>query len=108
MTIFEKSQKGRRAFSQTQQMSDVSDIPFSYLLSELAPLPEMSELQVVRHFTRLSQKNFSIDTHFYPLGSCTMKYNPRAAHRLAMLPGFLGLHPYADFETSRGFLQCIF
>ena len=60
-----------------------------------AALPEVSELQAVRHFTRLSQLNFSIDTHFYPLGSCTMKYNPRACNQFAMLPEFLGRHPLA-------------
>ena len=58
-------------------------------------LPEVSELQAVRHFTRLSQLNFSIDTHFYPLGSCTMKYNPRACNQYAMLPELLGRHPLA-------------
>lgn len=71
-------------------------------------LPEVSELDVVRHYTRLSQKNFSIDSHFYPLGSCTMKYNPRAAHQLASLPGFLQRHPLADDAHSQGYLQCAY
>ncbi len=71
-------------------------------------LPEVSELQAVRHYTRLSQLNFSIDTHFYPLGSCTMKYNPRAANRLAMLPGFLGRHPLGPVEHGQGFLACMY
>ncbi|HHQ40693.1 MAG TPA: glycine dehydrogenase subunit 2, partial [Chromatiales bacterium] len=61
----------------------------------------------VRHYTRLSQRNFSIDTHFYPLGSCTMKHNPRAANRLAMLPGFLARHPLAPEDMSQGFLACL-
>jgi hypothetical protein len=65
-------------------------------------LPEVSELDAVRHYTRLSQLNFSIDTHFYPLGSCTMKYNPRACNTLAMLPQFLGRHPLAPDETGPG------
>jgi len=65
-------------------------------------------MQVVRHYTRLSQKNFSIDTHFYPLGSCTMKYNPRACNQLAMLPGFLNRHPLAPAENGQGFLGCMF
>jgi glycine dehydrogenase subunit 2 len=73
-----------------------------------AALPEVSELQAVRHFTRLSQLNFSIDTHFYPLGSCTMKYNPRACNQFAMLPEFLGRHPLAPDEVSQGFLECMF
>jgi glycine dehydrogenase subunit 2 len=63
---------------------------------------------VVRHFTRLSQLNFSIDTHFYPLGSCTMKYNPRASNRLAMLPGFLNRHPLGPVEHGQGYLACMF
>ncbi len=65
-------------------------------------------MQVVRHYTRLSQKNFSIDTHFYPLGSCTMKYNPRASNHLAMLPAFLARHPSAPESTGQGFLACLY
>lgn len=71
-------------------------------------LPEVSELQVVRHFTRLSQLNFSIDTHFYPLGSCTMKYNPRASNTLAMLPGFLARHPLEPDSHAQGVLESLF
>jgi glycine dehydrogenase subunit 2 len=71
-------------------------------------LPEVSELDVVRHYTRLSQLNFSIDTHFYPLGSCTMKYNPRVCNALAMLPGFLMRHPLAPAATGQMFLGCMF
>ncbi|MDH3434023.1 MAG: aminomethyl-transferring glycine dehydrogenase subunit GcvPB, partial [Gammaproteobacteria bacterium] len=69
--------------------------------------PEASELQVVRHYTRLSQKNFSIDTQFYPLGSCTMKYNPRACNSLALLPGFTGRHPLGPVSHGQGFLKCM-
>jgi glycine dehydrogenase subunit 2 len=68
----------------------------------------VSELQAVRHYTNLSQQNFSIDTHFYPLGSCTMKYNPRGSNKLAMLPGFLARHPYAPDEMSQGFLASMY
>jgi glycine dehydrogenase subunit 2 len=71
-------------------------------------LPEVSEMQAVRHYTRLSQKNFSIDTEFYPLGSCTMKYNPRACNSLAMLPGILARHPYAPVSHSQGFMACMY
>ncbi len=71
-------------------------------------MPEVSELQAVRHYTRLSQKNFSIDTHFYPLGSCTMKYNPRACNTLAMLPEFLTRHPLSPESHGQGFLACMF
>ncbi|NTV94470.1 MAG: aminomethyl-transferring glycine dehydrogenase subunit GcvPB, partial [Thiobacillus sp.] len=66
------------------------------------------ELDAVRHYTRLSQKNFAIDTQFYPLGSCTMKYNPRACNSLAMLPQFLARHPLADADTGQGFLSAMF
>ncbi len=65
-------------------------------------------MQVVRHYTRLSQQNFSIDTQFYPLGSCTMKYNPRGCNSLAMLPGFLARHPAAPDSHSQGFLACLY
>ncbi len=71
-------------------------------------LPQVSELQAVRHYTRLSQLNFSIDTHFYPLGSCTMKYNPKACHQYAMLPELLGRHPLAPVSTGQGILQILF
>ena len=94
MLIFEQSRPGRRDPAQApQQLADVSTIPASFLRADVPTLPEVSEMQAVRHYTRLSQKNFSIDTQFYPLGSCTMKYNPRACNSLAMLPGFLGRHP---------------
>jgi glycine dehydrogenase subunit 2 len=85
-----------------------SGIP-SHLRRQTPPaLPEVSELQAVRHYTLLSQKNFSIDTHFYPLGSCTMKYNPRACNTLAMLPGFLARHPAAPDSHGQGILACLF
>jgi len=71
-------------------------------------LPEVSELDAVRHYTRLSQQNFSIDTHFYPLGSCTMKYNPRACNAAALLPAILNRHPLAPEQTGQGFLGCLF
>jgi glycine dehydrogenase subunit 2 len=71
-------------------------------------LPEVSEMDAVRHYTRLSQKNFSIDTHFYPLGSCTMKYNPRACNQLAMLPQLLARHPMSSDNTGQGFLASMF
>jgi len=109
MLIFEHSQKGRRNYSQAPYaQGDLSDIPAVMRRKARPLLPEVSELQAVRHYTRLSQKNFSIDTHFYPLGSCTMKYNPRACNKLAMLPGFLGRHPYAPESTGQGFMACMY
>ncbi len=108
MLIFEQSQPGRRAAAQApRERADLSGIPAQLRRARSAALPEVSELQAVRHYTRLSQKNFSIDTQFYPLGSCTMKYNPRACNSLAMLPGFLGRHPYAPPSHSQGFMACL-
>jgi glycine dehydrogenase subunit 2 len=109
MLIFELSKPGRSNPSQAPRVrAEVSDIPDRFLREESAPLPEVSEMQAVRHYTRLSQKNFSIDTQFYPLGSCTMKYNPRASNSLALLPDFLGRHPHGPETTGQGFLACMY
>jgi glycine dehydrogenase subunit 2 len=108
MLIFEHSTPGRRGAPQApSKRADLSDLPADQLRKQRAVLPEVSEMQAVRHYTRLSQKNFSIDTHFYPLGSCTMKYNPRACNSLAMLPGFLARHPLTPDSQSQGFLACM-
>jgi len=106
--IFEKSREGRRAFAQAPADMTGVDLPQNFLRQDRPRLPEASELQVVRHFTRLSQKNFSIDTQFYPLGSCTMKYNPRACNSLALLPGFAGRHPLGPVSHGQGFLECMY
>lgn len=116
--IFEESRKNRFAGAQTPLLRDrasyqamlaaCQDIPTNLLRQQLPNLPEVSELQVVRHYTNLSKKNFSIDTHFYPLGSCTMKYNPRGVHRLASLPEFLNHHPLSMEENSQGFMACAY
>ncbi len=106
--IFDKSRSGRRAFAQAPLNAGTSTIPESMLRTDKPRLPEASELQTVRHFTRLSQMNFSIDTQFYPLGSCTMKYNPRACNALALLPEFAGRHPLGPVSHGQGFLQCMF
>lgn len=107
--IFEQSQSGRSAKAQIPNIKESkTKIPSHLLRQDLPKLPEVSELQVVRHFTKLSRRNFSIDTQFYPLGSCTMKYNPRGVHRLAMLDGFLQRHPLSLDENSQGFLACAF
>ncbi|TDJ33394.1 MAG: glycine dehydrogenase subunit 2 [Gammaproteobacteria bacterium] len=109
MLIFEKSQPGRQATAQAPaRPAPADDLPAALLRQDVPDLPEVSELQVVRHYTRLSRKNFSIDTQFYPLGSCTMKYNPRACNTLAMLPGFVGKHPLAPESVSQGYLACAF
>src|SRR5262245_56492690 len=107
--IFEYSHPGRGATDQwPSDAPEASDIPEALRRKTQATLPEVSELETVRHFTRLSQLNCSIDTHFYPLGSCTMKYNPKACNQYAMLPEFLGRHPLAPESHSQGFLTCMF
>jgi len=109
MLIFEQSKAGRTNTVQLSGAQPADDIPQNLLRKTRPTLPEVSELQAVRHYTRLSQKNFSIDTHFYPLGSCTMKYNPRGSNTLSMLPGFLARHPLAPTEThGQGVLACLF
>jgi len=105
-TLFELSSPGRMAHAQIlPEAEPADDIPERFLRRQPAPLPAVSELQVVRHYTNLSRQNYSIDTGFYPLGSCTMKYNPRGAHRAASLPGFRGRHPLAPASLSQGVLS---
>ncbi|MDB5977573.1 MAG: glycine dehydrogenase subunit 2 [Nevskia sp.] len=106
--IFEISRDGRRATAQSPTAAVDAALPEKLRRKNAPALPQVSELQAVRHYTRLSQLNFSIDTHFYPLGSCTMKYNPRACNKLAMLPEFLGRHPLAPESHSQGFLGCMY
>jgi len=117
MLIFERSHPGRRNAAQASYHAAAAGgpstglrtgIPAALLRQDRPLLPEASEMDVVRHYTRLSQKNFSIDTHFYPLGSCTMKYNPRACNTLAMLPNFLARHPLAPSSTGQGVLACLY
>jgi glycine dehydrogenase subunit 2 len=105
--IFELGQKGRANtyFANGKQASDY--VPREHLRAEL-PLPDNSELDVIRHFTRLSQRTFSIDTGFYPLGSCTMKYNPRINDAMASLPGLRDLHPFAPDELAQGALAIMY
>jgi glycine dehydrogenase subunit 2 len=109
MLIYALSQPGRRSGAQLPHAHDgiALAIPQEALRTAPLPLPEVSELDAVRHYTRLSQRNYSIDTQFYPLGSCTMKYNPRGANAAAMLPQFLALHPAALEEAGQGFLECL-
>ncbi|MGI9245983.1 MAG: aminomethyl-transferring glycine dehydrogenase subunit GcvPB [Steroidobacteraceae bacterium] len=106
--IFEHSAPGRSADAQYPQVPVAAPVPAALRRARAPLLPEVSELQAVRHFTRLSQLNFSIDTHFYPLGSCTMKYNPKACNQYAMLPELLARHPLAPESTGQGILQILF
>ncbi|MGA8745920.1 MAG: aminomethyl-transferring glycine dehydrogenase subunit GcvPB [Solirubrobacterales bacterium] len=108
-TIFEKSRPGRRAA--TLPASGVAErpleelIPAHLLRTELPRLPEVSEPEIVRHYNRLSRRNFDLDTGFYPLGSCTMKHNPRLNERVAALPGHARLHPAQDPLGAQGALE---
>jgi glycine dehydrogenase subunit 2 len=110
--LFESSRAGRS--TAIFPASDVPEVPLDALiptdhLAASSPgLPELSELDVVRHYTNLSTLNMSIDGNFYPLGSCTMKYNPKRNERLAGLPGVAGLHPYQDESTLQGMLAILF
>src|SRR5476649_1726356 len=105
--IFEYSRPGRAARDQwPAEVSTASKLPQNLQHTSQPLLPEVGELETVRHYTRLSQLNFSIDTHFYPLGSCTMKYNPKACNSYAMLPEFLGRHPLGP--EPQGFLACMY
>ena len=104
--IYEKSQATRRASSVPDPgLENGAEIPAALRRSEPPHLPEVAEPELVRHFTELSTRNFGIDTGFYPLGSCTMKYNPRVNERLVGLPGFRDLHPYQDDEDAQGALE---
>lgn len=110
--IFEIGAPGRRAA--TMPAMDVppespqSMIPEGMLRKEPAPLPEVSEIEIVRHYTHLSQRNFGVDTGFYPLGSCTMKYNPKLNEDMAALPGFAHIHPLQPDSTVQGAIQLFY
>jgi len=101
--IFEISHSGRCAAQLPHLDVPPAELPDDLVREDL-PLPEVSELDLVRHYTHLSQMNHAIDTGFYPLGSCTMKYNPKINEEMARLPGFVNLHPYQDEETVQGAL----
>lgn len=110
--IFEKTSPGRRCF--TLPACDVPDkritdlLPQNVLRRNKAELPEVSEIDVVRHFTRLSKLNYCVDTNFYPLGSCTMKYNPKINEDSARLEGFTKLHPYQPVDQCQGVLSLLY
>jgi glycine dehydrogenase subunit 2 len=109
--IFEKSRPGRNAT--TIPGSDVPEVAIESvidknLLREEVDLPEVAEVDLIRHYTQLSKRNFGVDVGFYPLGSCTMKYNPKINEDVSRLPGFTSLHPYAPTEFSQGSLQLMY
>ena len=105
--LYDKSVEGRRGIPLPDMDVPESEMDSSLLRDELA-LPELSELQVMRHFTRLSHLNHAIDIDLYPLGSCTMKYNPRLNEDVARLPGLAGLHPLTDEDGTQGALALMF
>ena len=100
--IFELSKEGRKGYSLPRNNFGDYEIPVSMQRQEEAQLPECDELTVVRHYTNLSNNNFGVDTGFYPLGSCTMKYNPKINEEMAALPQFQNLHPLQPRETVKG------
>src|ERR1700719_457388 len=104
--LFELSHRGRRTHRLPLcdvPVAEVKDLlPAHALAAEPPPLPELGEIDLVRHFVNLSSKNMSIDTNFYPLGSCTMKYNPKRHERLASLPGLAELHPLQSDASCQG------
>ncbi|HEU0025856.1 MAG TPA: aminomethyl-transferring glycine dehydrogenase subunit GcvPB, partial [Ktedonobacterales bacterium] len=110
--IFEKGAPGRG--SALLPELDIPELPLeqlvptAYLRTEPAPLPEVAEIEVVRHYTRLSQRNFAVDLGFYPLGSCTMKYNPKINEDVAGMPGFARLHPLADESETQGAIKLLY
>jgi glycine dehydrogenase subunit 2 len=104
--IYEKSKAGRRASAIPQYGNlPAAEVPEELRRAEPPRLPEVPEFELIRHFTELSTRNFGIDNGFYPLGSCTMKYNPRVNERLVAMPGFANLHPLQDEAGTQGALE---
>lgn len=106
--IFELSRPGRRGYelpAGNYGTDALASLPGNLLREEAPELPEVSELDVVRHYTNLSNKNFGVDTGFYPLGSCTMKYNPKINEEVATMPEFSALHPLQGEDTAQGALE---
>ncbi|MGB9789017.1 aminomethyl-transferring glycine dehydrogenase subunit GcvPB [Thermotoga caldifontis] len=110
MTVFEKSAAGRIGFKLPESgvRFEKMDIPEHLVRTRKLGLPELSEVDVVRHYTELASKNYSVDRGFYPLGSCTMKYNPKVNEYLASLEGFTEIHPYQPVESVQGALQLMY
>ena len=110
--IFERSQEGRKSYSlpplDVPETNLEEELDEKYVRKQPARLPEVSELELMRHYTGLSNRNFGVDTGFYPLGSCTMKYNPKINEDVAKLPGFMNIHPYQDEATIQGALKVMY
>ena len=106
-TLYELSATGRKAVSLPECDVKLATIP-EHLIRADNGLPELTEQQIVRHYLRLSQRNFGVDCGFYPLGSCTMKHNPKTSEQTARLPGFAQIHPFQDEAIVQGALQLMF
>src|SRR5215212_1160801 len=107
--LFECGSAGRSAFQWPAPVARAEEsIPRALLRDQIEGFPELGELEVLRHFTRLSQRNFSIESEFYPLGSCTMKYNPKINELVGRFPGFAQIHPLASAELLQGALQLLY
>ena len=100
--IFEKSIPGRGCSILPECDVEEVSMPAALLREEAPALPEMAEIDISRHYTELCNKVHGVNSGFYPLGSCTMKYNPRIDEEMAALPGFAGVHPLAPAETTKG------
>ena len=107
-TIFDLSSPGRVGIRMPESDVPAADSPPPHLLRSELPLPELAEVDVVRHYVRLSKFNYSVDSGFYPLGSCTMKYNPKINEDTCRLPGFLFTHPLQPIETVQGNLALMY
>ena len=106
-TIFEKS-NNTDGINLTDKVEDLSFLKSSFVRKEACGLPQLGELEVMRHYKELSDRNFCIEKGFYPLGSCTMKYNPKVNELLASLEGHTNLHPLLDDEYAQGALELMF
>lgn len=107
--IFEKSRDGRKAYSLPElDVPLAQNLPDDYKRKNSAELPELGEIEIARHFLRLSHLNYNIETGLYPLGSCTMKYNPKVNEKTAAMPGFVNVHPCADPANAQGALQIMY
>ena len=105
--LYEMSVSGAVGYSLPECDVPTTQLPNHLTRADL-PLPEVAEVDVVRHFTRLSQKNYCVDLGMYPLGSCTMKYNPKINEEARALPGFAAAHPYTDESLAQGALQLMY
>ena len=110
--IFEQGGEGRQGYSlprwDVEEVEAENVIPSQFVRKELQGFPQLSEVDVVRHFTRLSQWNYGVDSGFYPLGSCTMKYNPKVNEEIARLNGFALLHPYTPEDLCQEVLRLMY